>query len=195
MRDGARPAIAIRASRRGSPRSRRHVGRGRSTARATCRASSRRARALLASRVAPLPLRVVDVGLCEDRAARHGRATPRGRARRSRRPKQVMEHYGALKAACEAVVARVFGDARDASCGPGSSSARSTARDRFGYWVARFVASGAARRSRPARAVVPGAARARRCSSSTRAISRRGCSTSQRATSPGRSTPAVPHGT
>jgi 2'-hydroxyisoflavone reductase len=66
---------------------------------------------------------------------------------------QVMEHYGALKAACEAVVARSYG-ARATNVRPGLIVGPFDGTDRFGYWVARFV-NPALLGSRPARAVVP----------------------------------------
>ena len=67
---------------------------------------------------------------------------------------QVMEHYGALKAACEAVVGRIFG-ARATQVRPGLIVGPFDATDRFGYWVARFVHPRLLG-ERPARAVVPG---------------------------------------
>ena len=66
---------------------------------------------------------------------------------------QVMEHYGALKAACEAVVDRVFG-ARATQVRPGLIVGPFDATDRFGYWVARFVQPDLLG-ERPPRAVVP----------------------------------------
>ena len=66
---------------------------------------------------------------------------------------QVLENYGALKAACERVVVAAFG-ARATIVRPGLIVGPFDATDRFGYWVARFVHPhllGA----RPARAVVP----------------------------------------
>ena len=51
---------------------------------------------------------------------------------------QVMEHYGALKAACEAVVMRIFGE-RATNVRPGLIVGPFDGTDRFGYWVARFV--------------------------------------------------------
>ena len=66
---------------------------------------------------------------------------------------QVMEHYGALKAACEAVVQRIYGT-RATNVRPGLIVGPFDGTDRFGYWVARFV-DPALLGSRPARAVVP----------------------------------------
>lgn len=66
---------------------------------------------------------------------------------------QVMEHYGALKAACEAVVERIFG-VRATQVRPGLIVGPYDATDRFGYWVARFVHPQLLG-DRPARAVVP----------------------------------------
>lgn len=66
---------------------------------------------------------------------------------------QVMEHYGALKAACEAVVQRIYGP-RATHVRPGLIVGPFDGTDRFGYWVARFV-DPAVLGSRPARAVVP----------------------------------------
>jgi 2'-hydroxyisoflavone reductase len=66
---------------------------------------------------------------------------------------QVMDHYGGLKAACEAVVDRVFG-AHATQVRPGLIVGPHDASDRFGYWVARFVHP-ALLGDRPARAVVP----------------------------------------
>jgi len=51
---------------------------------------------------------------------------------------QVMEHYGALKAACEAVVERIFAE-RATNVRPGLIVGPLDGTDRFGYWVARFV--------------------------------------------------------
>ena len=65
----------------------------------------------------------------------------------------VLEHYGALKAACEAAVARVFGT-RATLVRPGLIVGPYDGSDRFGYWVARFIAP-ALLGDRPARAVVP----------------------------------------
>jgi 2'-hydroxyisoflavone reductase len=66
---------------------------------------------------------------------------------------QVMEHYGALKAACEAVVERIFG-ARATHVRPGLIVGPFDASDRFGYWVARFVHPHLLA-ERPQRVVVP----------------------------------------
>ena len=66
---------------------------------------------------------------------------------------QVMEHYGGLKAACEAAVGRVFG-ARATQVRPGLIMGPCDSTDRFGYWVARFVHPQLLG-DRPARAVVP----------------------------------------
>ena len=66
---------------------------------------------------------------------------------------QVMEHYGALKAACEGVVARLYG-ARATHVRPGLIVGPFDGTDRFGYWVARFVHPHLLG-DRPARAVVP----------------------------------------
>lgn len=51
---------------------------------------------------------------------------------------QVMEHYGGLKAACEAAVERVFAT-RATQVRPGLIVGPHDGSDRFGYWVARFV--------------------------------------------------------
>jgi 2'-hydroxyisoflavone reductase len=50
----------------------------------------------------------------------------------------ILPNYGALKAACEAAVAHVFG-ARATQVRPGLIVGPFDATDRFGYWVARFV--------------------------------------------------------
>lgn len=50
----------------------------------------------------------------------------------------VAKHYGALKAACEAAVARAFGE-RATLVRPGLIVGPFDATDRFGYWTARFV--------------------------------------------------------
>ncbi len=68
----------------------------------------------------------------------------------------VAEHYGALKAACEAVVQEVFAD-RCAIVRPGLIVGPHDPTDRFAYWPARFRAP-ALLGHRPHRAVVPGPA-------------------------------------
>ena len=50
----------------------------------------------------------------------------------------VMEHYGALKAACEAVIDRLYAK-RATQVRPGLIVGPFDGTDRFGYWVARFV--------------------------------------------------------
>jgi nucleoside-diphosphate-sugar epimerase len=70
-----------------------------------------------------------------------------------RATEQVLEHYGALKAACEDVVERTFG-ARATLVRPGLIVGPYDASDRFGYWVARFMHPHLLG-DRPARAVVP----------------------------------------
>lgn len=69
------------------------------------------------------------------------------------RTEQVMEHYGGLKAACEASVARIFGE-RATQIRPGLIVGPHDGSDRFGYWVARFVEP-TLLGDRPDRAVVP----------------------------------------
>lgn len=66
---------------------------------------------------------------------------------------QVMDHYGALKAACETVVDQIFG-ARATQVRPGLIVGPYDATDRFGYWVARFVHPQLLG-DRPLQAVVP----------------------------------------
>ena len=66
----------------------------------------------------------------------------------------VMEDYGALKAACEAVVLRLLGS-RATLVRPGLIVGPFDGTDRFGYWVARFVHPQLLG-DRPARAIVPG---------------------------------------
>lgn len=66
---------------------------------------------------------------------------------------QVTEHYGALKAACEAAVERICG-ARATQVRPGLIVGPFDPTDRFGYWVARFVHPRLLG-ERPSRAVVP----------------------------------------
>jgi 2'-hydroxyisoflavone reductase len=66
---------------------------------------------------------------------------------------QVMEHYGGLKAACEAAVDRIFGS-RATQVRPGLIVGPYDGSDRFGYWVARFV-NPQLLGDRPVRAVVP----------------------------------------
>jgi 2'-hydroxyisoflavone reductase len=66
---------------------------------------------------------------------------------------QVLEHYGALKAACERVVDHIFG-ARGTLVRPGLIVGPHDGSDRFGYWVARFVIP-TLLGDRPSRAVVP----------------------------------------
>ena len=69
------------------------------------------------------------------------------------RTEQVMEHYGGLKAACEAVVERIFAG-RATQVRPGLIVGPHDGSDRFGYWVARFVHPQLLG-DRPPRAVVP----------------------------------------
>lgn len=66
---------------------------------------------------------------------------------------QVLEHYGGLKAACEAVVERSFAT-RATLVRPGLIVGPFDGSDRFGYWVARFRHPELLG-ERPARAVVP----------------------------------------
>ena len=66
---------------------------------------------------------------------------------------QALEHYGGLKAACEAVVARSFGT-RATLVRPGLIVGPFDGSDRFGYWVARFIHPHLLG-DRPARTVVP----------------------------------------
>lgn len=66
---------------------------------------------------------------------------------------QVLEHFGGLKAACEAVVDRLLG-ARATQVRPGLIVGPHDGSDRFGYWVARFVHPHLLG-ERPPRAVVP----------------------------------------
>ena len=53
---------------------------------------------------------------------------------------EIMRDYGALKAACEREVSAAFGDARTALIRPGLIVGAFDPTDRFGYWVARFLA-------------------------------------------------------
>lgn len=66
---------------------------------------------------------------------------------------EILKHYGALKAACEAAVGARFG-ARATVVRPGLIVGPYDATDRFGYWVARFVHP-ALLGDRPAGAVIP----------------------------------------
>lgn len=65
----------------------------------------------------------------------------------------VMENYGGLKAACETAVDRLFGT-RATQVRPGLIVGPHDGSDRFGYWVARFIAPHLLG-ERAARAVVP----------------------------------------
>jgi 2'-hydroxyisoflavone reductase len=66
---------------------------------------------------------------------------------------RVTEHYGALKAACESAVGRIYG-ARATQIRPGLIVGPHDGSDRFGYWVARFMHPQLLG-TRPARALVP----------------------------------------
>ena len=66
---------------------------------------------------------------------------------------EVMQNYGALKAACESTVDRIYGS-RATIVRPGLIVGPFDGSDRFGYWVARFVHPELLG-DRPARAVVP----------------------------------------
>ena len=88
---------------------------------------------------------------------------------------EVPKNYGALKAACEAAVDARFGN-RATHVRPGLIVGPFDSTDRFGYWVARF-AHPHLLGDRGPQAVVP-APPARRSRSSTRVISRAGCSIS-----------------
>jgi 2'-hydroxyisoflavone reductase len=66
---------------------------------------------------------------------------------------QVLENYGALKAACETVIDRLYAE-RATQIRPGLIVGPFDGTDRFGYWVARFVHPHLLG-ERPARAVVP----------------------------------------
>ena len=65
----------------------------------------------------------------------------------------ILPNYGALKAACETVVAAHFGN-RATQVRPGLIVGPHDGTDRFGYWVARFVHP-ALLGDRPAQAIVP----------------------------------------
>jgi 2'-hydroxyisoflavone reductase len=65
----------------------------------------------------------------------------------------IPKHYGALKASCEGVVTRYFGDGAT-NVRPGLIVGPFDPTDRFAYWVARFIHP-ALLGSRPQRAVVP----------------------------------------
>ena len=66
---------------------------------------------------------------------------------------EVLKHYGALKAACEVAVSKCFG-ARATHVRPGLIVGPHDATDRFGYWVARFLAPHLLG-DRASRAIVP----------------------------------------
>jgi 2'-hydroxyisoflavone reductase len=71
---------------------------------------------------------------------------------------EILKHYGALKAACEAAVSERFG-ARATHVRPGLIVGPHDATDRFGYWVARFLAPHLLG-DRASRAIVPAPATA-----------------------------------
>ena len=109
------------------------------------------------------------------------RAGPRRNgAGRDARRSGVRGHRQALRRAQGArasdVVREAFG-ARALNVRPGLIVGPHDPTDRFGYWVARFVHPAACSGDRATAAVVPAAADRGRSSSSTRATSRRGCST------------------
>ena len=150
--DARSSATAIRASRPGSRRSSTARGTRSSTAPATCRASSKPARGC-SQRACAVRVRVVDVRLREDRsAAAWTRRTPVARLA-DPATEQVMEHYGALKAACETVVEPAFGT-RATQRAPGSHR-RPARRHRSLRLLGRAIRPSALLGARAASAVVP----------------------------------------
>ena len=153
----------------------RHVGRGRSTAPATCRASSKPSARLLASRVSRyMFVSSMSVYAKTDRPG-DGRDARRSPQLADPATEQVMEHYGALKAACEAVVEPDLRDARHA--GASGADRRPVRRQRplrlLGCAIRR-IRRLLGDRGRPRRRCLRRASAP--CSSSMRAIWRRGCS-------------------
>ena len=153
------------------------MGRGRRHLRLRAARRARVGRAPGAAR-RTLSLRVVDLGVHRCEPARDSTRRRRSACSRIRRREEIGKHYGPLKAACEDVVTRGLRRRARSTCGRASSSDR-TIRPTASATGSRASCIRACSATAPPRRSCR-CPRSGRCSSSTRATSRRSCSTSSR---------------